>query len=122
GVMRAVTTHRELVRRSRRTLALETALARARLTFLQRQLRPHFLFNALNAVAQLARDEPARSASMMRHLAQLLGSATDGSEVAEVTVRDELASLASYIAIERLRFGDCLTVTQQDRKSTRLNS
>jgi two-component system sensor histidine kinase AlgZ len=113
SVLRAVTTHRELVRRSRRALQLETELSRARLHFLQRQLRPHFLFNALNAIAQLARDAPTTSSNMMRHLAELLRAATAANDVPEVTVRDELASLASYLAIERQRFGEDLVVTQR---------
>src|SRR5205823_896454 len=102
-LLRALTTHREFVRRSRRALLLETELARARLEFLQRQLRPHYLFNALNAIAQLAREAPNTSASMMRHLAELLRFATDPlpSGATEVTVREELASLTSYLAIER---------------------
>ena len=58
-LLRALATHREFVRRSRRALALETELARARLEFLQRQLQPHFLFNALNAIAQHAREAPS---------------------------------------------------------------
>ncbi|AHG89362.1 histidine kinase internal region [Gemmatirosa kalamazoonensis] len=113
ALLRAVTTHRELVRRTRRALQLETELARARLDYLQRQLRPHFLFNALNAIAQLARDAPTTSANMMRHLAELLRAATVATDVPEVTVRDELATLASYVAIERLRFGDRLDITQR---------
>jgi hypothetical protein len=59
GVGHALALRDEYTRRAARTLALRAEVAQARLQFLQRQLRPHFLFNALNAVAELAREAPA---------------------------------------------------------------
>src|SRR5205085_6757286 len=55
-VARAVAAHDAFVARERQTLALEAQLARARLWALEEQLHPHFLFNSLGAVTELAHE------------------------------------------------------------------
>ena len=52
-----------------RALRLETLLARARLEYLEAQLQPHFLFNALGAVSELAYEAPASALRVLRQLA-----------------------------------------------------
>ena len=102
--------YREYAARARVALALETQLARARLQFLQRQLQPHFLFNALNAVAELARETPDTARRTLHDLQRLLRSALECADAAEVTLREELATLEPYIQIQRTRFSDTLDI------------
>jgi two-component system, LytTR family, sensor kinase len=102
--------HREYVASRRRTLSLLTQLAEARLQFLQRQLQPHFLFNALNTVAELARESPRLASRTLLNVARLLRSAMDHADDPEVTVREELATLAPFLEIQRLRFSDSLDI------------
>ena len=104
---RALAGHDDLVRRTRRALSLRGGLARARLAFLDLQLQPHFLFNALGSVAELAHEAPAAAARMLRQLARLL-RAVVGTRGAEVTLHEELATLEPYLEIQRTRFADWL--------------
>jgi two-component system sensor histidine kinase AlgZ len=111
GVGHALERRGAYTRRAADALALRAELARARLLFLQRQLRPHFLFNALAAVAELAREAPAAAERTLGCLAQLLRSAAAHEGEAEVPLREDLATLAPYLEVQRIRFGDALAVT-----------
>jgi signal transduction histidine kinase len=94
-----------------RTRALATGLAEARLQSLRAQLRPHFLFNALNATVALVRDgENARAADALVGIADLLRATLRGDARHEVTLEEELAFVEQYLAIERLRMGERLRV------------
>jgi LytS/YehU family sensor histidine kinase len=94
-----------------RTQALATGLAEARLQSLRAQLRPHFLFNALNATVALVRDgESARAADALTGISELLRATLRGDARHEVTLEEELAFVEQYLAIERLRMGDRLRV------------
>jgi signal transduction histidine kinase len=93
-----------------RGAALKTELARAQLDTLRGQLRPHFLFNTLNAIAVLTADDSARARQMLLRLGSLLRRSLD-EERHEVPLSLELAYLDEYVDIQRTRFGDRLIVT-----------
>jgi CRP-like cAMP-binding protein len=111
ALVRAAGTHRLFVERARHALLAEARLARARLAYLQRQLQPHFLFNALNVTAELTQEAPAIAERMLRQLARLLRAATAHLTDAEVRLRDELHVLDAYVDVQRTRFGDALSVS-----------
>ncbi|MDF1503989.1 histidine kinase, partial [Roseisolibacter sp. H3M3-2] len=111
ALVRAAGSHRLYVERARHALLAEARLARARLAYLQRQLQPHFLFNALNVTAELTQEAPAVAERMLRQLARLLRAATAHLTDAEVRLRDELHVLDAYVDVQRTRFGDALTVS-----------
>ena len=113
GVTHALDLHGRWLARARRELALQAELAGAKLQFLRRQLQPHFLFNCLNATAELTREDPPRAQRMLRHLQRLLRSALARSDAEEVPLRDELATLEPYVELQRMRFGDALTVVRR---------
>jgi two-component system, LytTR family, sensor kinase len=93
-----------------RTTELEGQLARSELAVLRAQLHPHFLFNALNTAVSLVRaNQPEAGVHVLTHLADLLRQLVHGVEQ-EVTLREELQMLQSYIEIERARFGDRLNI------------
>jgi two-component system LytT family sensor kinase len=98
---------RELAGRSAR---LEAELARAHLDALRSQLRPHFLFNTLNAIAVLTGEDAAKARGMIVRLGSLLRRSLD-EEQHEVPLEDELRFLEEYLDIQRVRFGDRLAVT-----------
>jgi signal transduction histidine kinase len=111
ALARAANSHRAYVERARHALLAEARLARARLAYLQRQLQPHFLFNALNVTAELTQEAPSIAERMLRQLARLLRAATAHLTDAEVRLRDELHVLDAYVDVQRTRFGDALQVT-----------
>lgn len=105
-----------LYRRSRdrrlREAELEARLARAELAALRTQLHPHFLFNTLNAISALVRDEPARAEQLVARLGELLRLTIDSGELDEVPLADELERVDAYLEIEQARLGDRLRVAR----------
>ena len=106
---RSVISHDRFVRRQRRSLALEAQVTRARLATLEEQLHPHFLFNSLGAVIELAHEAPAVASRLLRQLASVVRFAAE-REGAEVSVAAEFAALEPYLDVHRTRFADWLTV------------
>jgi signal transduction histidine kinase len=108
---RVADTHDAVVRQERRQLTLRAELAGAQLAYLETQLQPHFLFNSLGAVLELAHESPATAARMLRQLAALLRFAVHGRGQT-VTLAQELDALEPYLEIQRLRFADWLTISR----------
>ena len=112
--------HRQYRDRTVRTHMLEVQLARAQLQFLGLQLQPHFLFNCLNAISELAHEAPAAAERMLRQLHTLLRHSLDRAGQDEVTLDEELASLDPYFDIQRARFSEWLTVQLEVEPGARL--
>jgi two-component system, LytTR family, sensor histidine kinase AlgZ len=85
------------------------ALAEARLQALQARIRPHFLFNSLNAVLALIRRDPLRAERMLEDLADLFRSLMSDARQF-VRLADEIALLERYAELEQLRLGERLRV------------
>jgi len=89
--------------------AFSPALAEARLQALQARIRPHFLFNSLNAVLALIRRDPKRAERTLEDLADLFRTLmADARQF--VRLADEVALLERYAEIEHLRLGDRLRI------------
>ena len=89
---------------------LEAQLALAQLEVLKIQLEPHFLFNTLNSIAALARNDGEAAENMTLQLADLLRFSLDAMGVHEVPLSRELTVLQKYIDIQQMRFRDRLQV------------
>lgn len=89
---------------------LEGELARARLLNLEHQLRPHFLFNALNTVSSVMYDDRDRADRILADLAEFLRASLRHAEGHEVTLGRELENLELFLSIARARFEDRLDV------------
>lgn len=89
--------------------ALEAELTRSKLDTLRSQLRPHFLFNTLNAISVFVTEDADKAQQMLLRLSNLLRRSLD-EDAHEVPLRQELAFVNDYIDIQRERFGDRLTV------------
>lgn len=93
------------------TARLNEQLSRAQLDALRRQIEPHFLFNSLNAIAGLVREERNDAAvSMIAGLSDFLRRVLEGSEKQQVTLGEEMEYLRKYLDIQKVRFGDRLDV------------
>jgi len=92
-----------------RNRALSPALVEARLQALQARIRPHFLFNSINAVLSLIRDEPRRAETALEDLADLFRVLmADNRQL--VPLASEVALCRQYLALEKLRLGHRLHV------------
>jgi sensor histidine kinase YesM len=96
--------------RELRSSQLEAQLVTAQLEMLKIQLEPHFLFNTLNSIAALARNDGASAEHMTLQLADLLRFSLDAVGVHEVALDRELLVLKKYISIQQTRFKDRLRV------------
>ena len=89
--------------------ALSPALSEARLQALQARIRPHFLYNSINAVLSLMREEPRRAETALEDLAALFRVLmADNREL--TTLAHELELCRQYLDIEQLRLGERLQV------------
>jgi len=90
---------------------LTAQLAEARLGALRMQLNPHFLFNSLNALAVLMREQNIPDAlRMLELLADVLRQVLTADQRPQVLLAEELRFLEQYFAIEQIRFSDRLRV------------
>ena len=92
--------------------ASRAALAEAELRALRAQISPHFIYNALNAIASFITTDPSKARELVLEFADFTrysfrrhGDFT--------TLAEELRSIHSYLLLERARFGDRLEVTLQ---------
>lgn len=116
-MLHAVLFYREMQAREREATRLAQSLAQsqlattqARLDALRAQLQPHFLFNALNAVAALLHHDPMAADRMLTRLADLLRSVLQAPATDEHPLHAELAMLDQYLDVMSIRFGPRLVV------------
>ncbi|HEX7828986.1 MAG TPA: histidine kinase [Thermoanaerobaculia bacterium] len=103
---------RAIREKDRRTLTLESQLARAQLEQLRGQLQPHFLFNAINGIAALVHTNPDRADEMLMELSALLRSTLDLGRADTIPLRRELELVDHYLRIQTMRFHDRLRITR----------
>ena len=95
-----------------RAAAFSPAQAEARLAALNARIRPHFLFNSLNAVLSLIRARPQQAEAALESLSDLFRAAMrDPAEL--VSLADEIELGRQYLELESLRLGDRLQVDWQ---------
>lgn len=91
------------------TARLNEQLSKAQLNALRRQIEPHFLFNALNAIAGLVREERNDAAvTMVVELSDFLRRVVNDSERQQVLLSEELEFTRKYLDIQKARFADRL--------------
>jgi len=102
----------EAERRERevREARLKHAVTEARLEALRAQVDPHFLFNTLNAITDLIASDPDKAELMTERLAAFFRYTLNRQEQTLATLDEELDFVRQYLDIEKVRFGDRLTV------------
>jgi LytS/YehU family sensor histidine kinase len=101
--------NRDIRERDQRAARLELDLSAARLETLEGRLRPHFLFNTLNTITALIREDPAKAENLVGQLSELLRASLRSDASREVKLEEELALVKDYLDIERARFEDRLS-------------
>ena len=107
----AFAAHRRARERESEAARLQARLAQAELQVLKMQLHPHFLFNTLQAIAQLLHEDPDAAERMIGNLSGLLRLALEQSSIQEIPLDEELKMLERYLEIQRTRFEDRLAVS-----------
>lgn len=99
----------KIARKVAETAQLNEELSKAQLAALRRQMEPHFMFNTLNSIAALVRDDRKTEAvSMIVGLSEILRRAAKHFHKPEVTLAEEVEYLQRYVDIEQVRFGERL--------------
>lgn len=111
GVCYAFDYYRKYREREFLATQLEAQLAQAQLESLRTQLHPHFLFNTLNGIVGLVRDNKNDTAvTMLVGLSDLLRHALEHATQQEVELREEINFLELYLSIQQMRFSDRLQI------------
>ncbi len=103
GQLRA--TELELRTRERDRERAEKLAVEARLSSLESRIHPHFLFNALNSVSCLIREDPDRAERLIERMSSLLRFSLDSNQLGLVPLSRELKIVGDYLEIEEARFG-----------------
>lgn len=90
--------------------SLERELAEARLSVMQAQVEPHFLFNTLANVRRLYVTDPDAASSMLQHLSRYLGAMLPRMRSSDSTLGQELALATAYLSVQQIRMGPRLAV------------
>lgn len=88
------------------------------LATMQSRINPHFLYNALNSIASLARTEPTKTEKMALQLAKFYDKCSHLNSKPMISLAEELDLLDAYLMIEKIRFGerlDAILPTQNDK-------
>lgn len=89
---------------------LETMLKSSELEMLKSQINPHFIFNSLNSIASLTIISPEKAREMVIKLSEFLRYSLEKDNDQMNTMEDELNNIILYLDIEKVRFGDRLSV------------
>lgn len=101
-----------LVRQNIELAQLNERLAQAQLSALRHQVEPHFLFNALNSIAGLIRENKSNDAiAMLVTLSDFLRRTLSGSNRQEVPLSEELEFVRLYLATQKVRFAERLQLS-----------
>jgi two-component system, LytTR family, sensor kinase len=111
--------HEHLRKRELRAPELDRLVSEARLEALRAQLKPHFLFNALNTISSQVEHTPQAARRMLERLGELLRMSLAHSEDQEVPLKQELAFVEHYLEIQRARFEERLGTIVCDPDVTR---
>ncbi|HMY74388.1 MAG TPA: histidine kinase, partial [Blastocatellia bacterium] len=93
-----------------RALQAAALAQQAQLELLRYQLNPHFLFNALNSIRASVDEDRQRAKRMITEFSEFLRYSLLSANAAAIPLREELAAIRNYLAIEQIRFEDKLQV------------
>ena len=96
-----------------RALEMRIQAREAELRALRAQINPHFLFNSLNSISSLVTADPAQARKMCIRLADFLRQSLRFGARDSISVRQEVELMASYLEVERFRFGNRLRPSLQ---------
>lgn len=102
-----------------KSLKLESELTKSQLNSLKAQLKPHFLFNSMQAIATLMHRDVDLADKVMNDLSELLRESFDNINTQKVPLDDELKFINKYIRLQQVRFSDRFQVVWEIKEETR---
>ena len=108
--LEALEHEKDRVARARNEAQLSHQVLSAELRALRAQVNPHFLFNSLNTIAALIPPEPEKAELMTVRLAKVFRHVLTHTDRSFSTVEEEIDFVRTYLEIEKVRFGDRLSV------------
>lgn len=87
---------------------LDQLYAESSLNHLKEQVNPHFMFNSLNSVKALIREDPEKARSAIVVLADILRNSLNSSSKTTIPLKEELEHCRDYLEMEKIRFEDKL--------------
>ncbi|MEL0628797.1 sensor histidine kinase [Psychromonas aquatilis] len=94
-----------------RYIQQQTLLSQSEIRLLHAQVNPHFLFNTLNTISAVTRKDPQKARQLIQHLSQFFRSNLK-QDIEQVTIKEELTHVHSYLEIELARFAERLTLSE----------
>lgn len=101
-----------LSEKSARESKLESLVKETELKMLRSQINPHFLFNSLNSISSLTITDPEKARDMVVKLSEFMRYALSRKDEQPVSLQNELENLRLYLDIEKVRFGEKLTMEE----------
>jgi len=104
----AVAVDRQRLFQREKELARQTS--QAELAALRAQINPHFLFNTLNAISSLIEEKPDQAVETVNNLSSIFRYTLKTGKASFASIEDEIQLVRKYLSIEKVRFGDRLSV------------
>ncbi len=117
-IAHAVDYYKQMTQAQLNETRLKEELTSSQLHALKMQLQPHFLFNTLNTISVLIKDEPQKAEQMISLLSDLLRLTLQHTNNQEISLKEELNYLRLYLEIEQIRFGNRLKIRIDAEPST----
>ncbi len=95
-----------------KTLQLESSQKESELLNLKNQLKPHFMFNAMNSIRALVDDDPTLAKNSITQLSNLLRNTLQFGKKKLITLKEEMQIVNDYLALEKIRFEERLHYKQ----------
>ena len=92
------------------TLRLQSMVKELELKTIKSHINPHFIFNALNSIRALVDENPARARTAITELSNILRSSMQAEKLETVPLEKELGIVKDYLALEKMRFEERLTI------------
>ncbi len=97
---------------------IEKQNLKAEMSLLKTQLHPHFLFNTMNNLYALSLEESAKTSEGIAKISDLLRSVLYECNEVEIALEKEIQLIENYIDLEKMRYGDRLTLTFEVNRQT----
>ena len=100
------------------TLKLQSFVKELELKTIKAHINPHFIFNALNSIRALVDENPTRARTAITELSNILRSSMQSEKLETVPLERELNIVKDYLALEKMRFEERLTIEMEIDEDT----